>query len=92
MSSFLIRLASLGIVTSMLQFSAQTNAKKFQAALISRLTRKSQNAFGAPKNKWNLIFIDDLNMPIPDQFGDQSVFESIRYINENSKRKLFFEL
>ncbi len=39
---------------------------------------------GAPKNKWIVNFIDDLNMPIADKFGDQSPLELLRYINENS--------
>lgn len=39
---------------------------------------------GAPKNKWIVTFIDDLNMPIADKFGDQSPLELLRYIIENS--------
>jgi dynein heavy chain len=68
----------------MIQFSAQTDSKKFQNLLTSKLTKKGFNVLGAPKNKWILTFIDDLNMPVADRYGDQPPLELLRYITENS--------
>ncbi len=48
------------------------------------MTKKGYNTLGAPKNKWIVTFIDDLNMPVVDKFGDQPPLELLRYITENS--------
>lgn len=76
----------IGIISNTIQFSAQTNSQKFLAQLSSKLSKKGHNLLGAPKNKWIVTFLDDLNMPIADKFGDQPPLELLRYINENSKQ------
>lgn len=54
---------------------------------VSKLSKKSNNLLGAPKNKLVVSFIDDLNIPIADKFGDQPPLELLRYIIENSNYK-----
>ena len=56
------------------------------------MTKKGYNTLGAPKNKWIVTFIDDLNMPIVDKFGDQPPLELLRYINENSNYKIIQDM
>lgn len=80
----------LNVITHSTQFSAQTSSNKFLSILLPKLTKKGQNMLGAPRNKCIIMFIDDLNIPIADQFGDQPPIELLRYINENSK--IFFFL
>lgn len=72
------------ILTNSIQFSAQTDSKKFLNILTSRLTKKGHNILGAPKNKWIVTFIDDLNLPIADKYGDQAPLELFRFILENN--------
>lgn len=74
-----------GVVTNMMQFSAQTSSNKFLNMFVSKLSKKAQNLLGAPKNKIVISFIDDLNIPIADKFGDQAPLELLRYIIENGK-------
>lgn len=52
----------------------------------AKLYKKGANTLGAPKNKLILTFIDDLNIPIADKFGDQPPLELLRFIIENSRR------
>ena len=54
----------------------------------SRLLKKGHNNFGAPKHKCIVTFIDDLNIPIADKYGDQPALELLRFINENGKTPL----
>ncbi len=49
----------------------------------SKLVKKSQSLLGAPRNKQIINFIDDLNIPIADKFGDQAPLEMLRFIIEN---------
>jgi hypothetical protein len=55
---------------------------------VSKLFKKGFNTLGAPKHKTIVSFIDDLNIPIFDKFGDQPPLELLRFINENCKQLL----
>lgn len=72
------------VVKNIIQFSAQTSSNKFLTMFVSKLSKKGQFSLGAPKNKSIITFIDDLNIPIADKFGDQPPLELLRFINENS--------
>jgi dynein heavy chain len=72
-----------GVMSNKIQFSAQTSSNKFIASFVTRLFKKGPNTMGAPKNKTILTFIDDLNIPIADRFGDQACLEMLRFLNEN---------
>ena len=72
-----------------MQFSANTTSVKFLNMFVSKLSKKGQNLLGAPKNKIIVSFIDDLNIPIADAFGDQAPLELLRFIIENSNLTFF---
>ena len=57
----------------------------------SRFHKKGHNNFGAPKHKCIVTFIDDLNIPIADKYGDQPALELLRFINENGKQSKFID-
>lgn len=77
-----------GILTNTIQYSAQTTSAKFLSMFAAKLFKKGANTLGAPKNKCIITFIDDLNIPIADRFGDQPPLELLRFIIENSNMPL----
>jgi len=68
----------LGIIIIGLQFSAQTSSARTQENLEAKLKAKRKNLLGAPPNKTNVVFVDDLNMPTVEQFGAQPPIELLR--------------
>ena len=75
------------MIANPVQFSAQTSPAKFLGMFVSKLSKKAQNVLGAPRNKLAVTFIDDLNIPIADKFGDQPPLELLRFIIENGSLK-----
>ncbi|XP_028903273.1 dynein heavy chain 14, axonemal isoform X3 [Ornithorhynchus anatinus] len=69
---------NMGVIVTTVQFGSQTTAAKTQASILKNLIRKSKDTHGAPKNKKVIVFIDDLNMPIPERYGAQPPLELIR--------------
>ncbi|CAF4669138.1 unnamed protein product [Rotaria sp. Silwood1] len=63
-----------------IQMSAQTTPNKFVNQLTGSLIKKNANLLGCPQGKWLIVFIDDLNIPQVDSFGDQPTLETLRYI------------
>jgi hypothetical protein len=52
---------------------------------VSKMVKKGANLLSAPRNKCVVTFIDDLNLPVMDKFGDQAPIELLRFIIENCK-------
>ncbi|CAM2111263.1 unnamed protein product [Caretta caretta] len=67
-----------GVIVSKIQCGAHTSAAQIQAWIRQKLILKSKDALGAPKSKQVIVFIDDLNMPLPEEYGAQPPLESIR--------------
>jgi len=67
-------------ITGKIIFSAYTNSNGTQKVLESKLVKKKRNRFGAPVNKRLALFIDDVNMPIPEVYGAQPPIELLRQI------------
>ncbi len=63
-----------------IQMSAQTTPNKLVNQITGNLMKKNANLLGCPPGKWLLVFIDDLNIPQIDSFGDQPTLETLRYI------------
>ncbi|XP_029448950.1 dynein heavy chain 14, axonemal isoform X2 [Rhinatrema bivittatum] len=70
------------ITASAVQFGAHTTAARSQAKILHKLVRRDRDTLGAPKFQKVVVFIDDLNMPIPEQYGAQPPLEWIRQFLE----------
>ncbi|KAH3851244.1 hypothetical protein DPMN_093724, partial [Dreissena polymorpha] len=76
--------ATTGVISSMIQFSAQTTSARLQAQIKHNLIQKGRNTLGAPKGRKVLLFVDDLNMPAPEEYGAQPPLELLRQFLELS--------
>nr|XP_045000110.1 dynein axonemal heavy chain 14 [Jaculus jaculus] len=69
-----------GIITSTVNLSTNMTAAKAKELILKKLVRKTKDTLGAPKNNRIVLFIDDMNMPIPDTYGAQPPLELIRQL------------
>jgi dynein heavy chain len=70
----------IGLQSLKIQMSAQTTPNKLVNQITGNLIKKNANLLGCSPGKWLLVFIDDLNIPQIDSFGDQATLETLRYI------------
>lgn len=76
----LLRLSEKNIIPVILNFSAQTNSKRTQETLESRLEKRKKTMLGPPIGQKILYFIDDVNMPELDAYGSQPPIELLRQL------------
>uniref|UniRef100_A0A8I6AN36 Dynein axonemal heavy chain 14 n=1 Tax=Rattus norvegicus TaxID=10116 RepID=A0A8I6AN36_RAT len=69
-----------GIIVSTVNFTTTMTAAKTKELILQKLVRKTKDILGAPKNNRIVVFIDDLNMPLPDECGAQPPLELIRQL------------
>ncbi|XP_031192756.1 dynein heavy chain 14, axonemal isoform X3 [Mastomys coucha] len=69
-----------GIIASTINLTTTITAAKTKELLLRKLVRRTKDILGAPKNNRLVIFIDDLNMPVPDTSGAQPPLELIRQL------------
>jgi dynein heavy chain len=62
-----------------INFSAQTESKRVQQSIEDKL-EKSRTAYRAPPGKRIAIFIDDINMPLVEEYGAQPPIELLRLL------------
>lgn len=76
-------------------FSARTTAGFLQDIFETKLEKKRNNLLGAVTGKRVVCFIDELNMPQPDEYGSQPPLELLRQCIDNGGfydlKKLFFK-
>eukprot|EP00927_Polykrikos_kofoidii_P016936 TRINITY_DN17697_c0_g2_i1.p1 TRINITY_DN17697_c0_g2~~TRINITY_DN17697_c0_g2_i1.p1 ORF type:complete len:2183 (+),score=502.38 TRINITY_DN17697_c0_g2_i1:396-6551(+) len=76
-------------------FSAQTSTTNVGDLFENRLERKRKNLLGAPPGKTMIFFVDDINMPMLEQYGAQPPIELLRQIIDYGgfydQKKLFWK-
>lgn len=65
-------------VPSFVTFTIQTSANFTQEMILSKLIKRKRGCYGPPIGKVCVIFVDDMNMPVKEQYGAQPPIELLR--------------
>nr|PIM00146.1 ATPase family associated with various cellular activities (AAA) domain protein [Toxoplasma gondii COUG] len=68
--------------TIRLCFSARTKADEVQQTVESKLEKKRKNQLSAPGGRECVLFVDDVNLPLPEKTGTQPAIEFLRQFQE----------
>ncbi|XP_039299157.1 dynein heavy chain 7, axonemal-like [Nilaparvata lugens] len=65
-------------IPALMSFTTNTSARLTQQVLLSKLVKRKQGIQGPPVGRTCVIFIDDLHMPMKEDFGAQPPIELLR--------------
>ncbi|XP_063958044.1 dynein axonemal heavy chain 6-like isoform X2 [Lytechinus pictus] len=71
-----------GLVSTTLQLSAQTSPARVTTQIQHKLIKKGKETMVGPRGKKVVVFVDDLNLPAPEQYGAQPPLELLRQFME----------
>ena len=74
------RLSEKDLTPINLNFSAQTDSKRTQDSIQEKLEKISRKVLGAVAGRRNAIFVDDINMPLVEEYGAQPPIELLRLL------------
>nr|XP_018918133.1 PREDICTED: dynein heavy chain 7, axonemal [Bemisia tabaci] len=67
-------------VPGVITLSSLSTPKYIQDMIISKLLRYKHKTFGPPSGKRGVLFIDDVHMPLSDQYGTKPAIELLKFL------------